>query len=227
LHPVSFFKALFKSFKALSMFVPPDFVTARHEMFEGFRQTMAIGLAATFIGLLIGVPYALLVARTTTPHWLIGNITRFVQVFVRSVPDLVVVLFFISAVGLGPLPGAVALSIGTFGLVSKLLGDALEGLAVGPLEGVRATGATRRQEIAGSVVPQMVPAVIGTGLYALDVSIRSSAVLGVVGAGGIGRVLDESAAMLMYETVAAVIIVLFIVIFALEQLSGVIRKQLI
>jgi phosphonate transport system permease protein len=227
LNPFSFIGALVKSGKALSMFVPPDFSTHWDSIITGFRQTLALGLAATFLGLCMAIPFALLVARTTTPNRLVGAISRFIQVIIRAIPELVIVLLFISAVGLGPLPGAAALSIATFAFTSKLLSDSLESLPEGPSEGVRATGATRKQDIASAIAPQMVPGMVSTGLYAFDINIRASAVLGIVGAGGIGRILDEANAMLEYETVAAVIIILFALVFAIEQLSSFVRKVLL
>jgi phosphonate transport system permease protein len=227
LNPVSFVSAFWRSGKALVMFFPPDFATNREGLIEGFGQTFAIGLAATFLGLLIGVPMALLVATNSTPYRLVGFVARTFQVVVRAVPELVVVLLFISAVGLGPLPGAAALTIATFGFTSKLLADGIQALPGDASEGVRATGATRKQEIASSISPQMLPNVVGTGLYAFDVNIRSSAVLGIVGAGGIGRILDESNAMLQYETVAAVVLLLFVIVFSIEQFAGLLRRALL
>jgi phosphonate transport system permease protein len=227
LNPVSFGRAFWKAGKALVMFFPPDFSTNREGLIEGFGQTFAIGLAATFLGLLIGIPMALLVAPNSTPNRAIGFVARFVQVVIRAVPELVVVLLFISAVGLGPLPGAAALTIATFGFTSKLLGDAIHALPEHASEGVRAVGATRKQEIASAISPQMVPNLVGTGLYAFDVNIRSSAILGIVGAGGIGRILDEANAMLQYETVAAVVLLLFVIVFSIEQFSALLRRALL
>jgi phosphonate transport system permease protein len=226
LHPVSFASAVIRSMKAITMFFPPDFTTGRDQIISAFGETIAIGLAATAIGFTAAIPFAVLVAQNTSPNRFVCSLSRSFQVVLRGIPELVIVLLFISAVGLGPLPGAAALALGTFGFTSKLLADVIETLPDGPAEGSRATGATRSQELATAVGPQIVPGVVATGLYAFDVNIRSSAVLGMVGAGGIGRILDEANAMLMYETVAAIVITLFVIVFALEQLSSTIRKAL-
>jgi phosphonate transport system permease protein len=227
LTPASFFRAMTRTGDIAGLFWAPDFTTLRTQMITGFKETMALALAATFLGVVAAIPFAVLVARTTTPNRFVAGFFRLLQVVVRSVPELVIVLLFVSAVGLGPLPGAVALAIGTFGFVSKLLADNLEGLATGPLEGVRSTGASNTQELASATVPQMVPSVVSTSLYAFDVNIRSSSVLGIVGAGGIGLVLDESLGMLMYESVTAVILALFAIVLVIEQLSGLVRKHLL
>ena len=227
LDPVSFVRALIKSSSTLGRFFPPDFTTYREPIITGFKETMALGVASTFLGFLAAIPFSLLVARNTSPNRIVGGIARLVQVVFRSIPELVIVLFFVSAVGLGPLPGAVALSIGAFGVSSKLLADALENLPYGPLEGVRATGATRGQQIASGVAPAMVPTVVSNGLYCFDINVRSSSVLGIVGAGGIGRVLDETLAVLQYGTVSAVIIGIFAIVMTIEFVGGRIRKVLL
>ncbi len=227
LNPISFVRSLTKSAETSKMFFPPDFSTSRSLMVTGFAESLAIGLAATFLGLLFAVPMAIVVARTTTPNRWLGGIAGAVLVFFRAIPELVIVLLFVSAVGLGPLPGAIALSIGMFAFITKLLADRIEGLPPGPTEGVTATGASRSQVVAASVTPQMMPTLVGTGLYAFDVCVRSSAVLGLVGAGGIGQLLDETIAFLQYEIVAAIIITLFVIVLIIEQLSGLVRKFLL
>ena len=227
LNPLSLIRALAKSASILKLFWPPDFSKFQPEITQGFKETLAIGMAATFIGVTAAIPFALLVARTTTPNRFVGAVARFVQVVLRSIPELVIVLLFVSAVGLGPVPGAAALSIGTFSFMSKLLADSLESVPQGPMEGVRASGASRPQEVASAVAPQMVPSLVSNGLYNFDVNVRSSSVLGIVGAGGIGRILDETLSLLMYRTVAAVIIILFVIVMMIEQLSIQVRRHLL
>lgn len=227
LHPVSFVRAIVKSAQTLRFFVPPDFSTHRDALFSGFRETLALGLAATFLGLMLAIPYSFLVARNTAPNRVVAVIAGLVQVILRSIPELVIVLMFVSAVGLGPVPGAAALTIGTFGFMSKLLADQLEGLPAGPQEGVASVGATRPQQIAAAVLPQAVPSIVSNSLYAFDINVRSSSVLGIVGAGGIGRLLDETINLLQYETVAAIVITLFVIVLLIEQLAVQVRKRLL
>jgi phosphonate transport system permease protein len=227
LTPVVFFRALWRSGSTIKMFFPPDFSTFRQPLIDGFRETIAIGLAASFIGVLFAIPFAFLCARSTSPNGFVSRVCRTVQLVLRSIPDLVVVLLFVSAVGLGPLPGAAALSIGTFAFVSKLLSDQLEVLSTSAREGVRSAGASRSQEISSAVVPQFLPMVVSTSLYAFDVNVRSSSVLGIVGAGGIGAVLDQALGVLEYETVAAVIILLFVVVMLIQQVSLQVRRVLL
>jgi phosphonate transport system permease protein len=227
LTPLVFLRAIWRSGSTVKMFFPPDFSTFRQPLIDGFRETIAIGLAATFVGVVFAIPFAFLCARSTSPNSFVSRICRTFQLVLRSIPDLVVVLLFVSAVGLGPLPGAAALSIGTFAFVSKLLSDQLEVLSTSAREGVRSAGASRSQEISSAVVPQFLPTLVGTSLYAFDVNVRSSSVLGIVGAGGIGAVLDQAMGVLEYETVAAVIILLFIVVMLIQQVSLQVRRVLL
>ena len=226
LNPGSFGRAMWKSSGIVHRFLPPDFHTHKSALFQGLRETLALAMAATFLGILLAIPYAFLVARNTAPSRVVSIIARFVQVLIRSIPELVIVLLFVSAVGLGPVPGAAALTIATFGFMGKLLADSLEALPGGPQEGVRSTGATQFQETASGVAPQIVPAMVGHAFYALDVNIRSSSILGLVGAGGVGRVLDETLGMLEYRTVAAIVVSLFLIVIAIEFLSVTVRKYL-
>ncbi len=227
LTPLSFFRGLWGSGSTLSMFFPPDFTKYRQPIISGFRETMAIGLAATFLGVLTAVPFAFLCARSTSPNSVVSWVCRTFQLIVRSIPELVIVLLFVSALGLGPLPGVAALAIGSFAFVSKLLSDQLEVLSSSAREGVRATGASRGQEISAAVVPQFLPTLVGTSLYAFDVNVRSSSILGIVGAGGIGAVLDQSMGFLEYETAAAVIVTLFAIVMVIQQVSLRIRRFLL
>jgi phosphonate transport system permease protein len=227
LTPISFARGLWGSASTLAMFVPPDFSTFRQPLISGFRETMAIGLAATFVGVLFAVPFSFLAARSVSPNSIVSWFCRTLLVIVRSIPELVIVLLFVSAVGLGPLPGAAALSIGTFAFVSKLLSDQLEVLSSSAREGVRSVGATRGQEVSSAVIPQFLPTLVGTSLYALDVNVRSSSILGIVGAGGIGAVLDQSMGVLEYETVAAVIVGLFVIVMVIQQISQQTRRFLL
>jgi phosphonate transport system permease protein len=225
LHPWRFVAAIWQTFTKLHLYIPPDFTTHWDALRQGLIDSLAVSVAATFLGLVFGIPFGFLVARVTTPHPAIGFIGRSFQVVLRCIPDIVIALALISAIGITtPLPGAVALSLGTFGFVSKLVGDSLEGIPRGPLEGVRATGATHGQEVAGAALPQAVPFLVGHALYGFDVVFRSSVILGQVAGIGIGRIMQESSALLEYETLSAAIVMLFVVVFAVELLGNRIRK---
>jgi phosphonate transport system permease protein len=212
--------------EALRLF-PPDFSTARDSIIEGLSETVAIGVLATFFGTLMSIPVALLAARNVSPaRWTYLG-ARYLLVIIRAIPELILAVIFVAAIGLGPVPGVLALSIGAVGFLAKLLADAVEQVADGPREAVVTTGATRIQEVTTSVLPQAMPAFISSTLYMLDINIRASAVVGIVGGGGIGFLLNNSMRVREFQTTGAILVSIFVIVFVIEQVSGWVRKQII
>lgn len=208
-----------------SMF-PPDFVTGIDASLSGLFESLMIAIVATFCGVLLSIPLALLGARTTAYNRLSAALARYGVVGVRGIPELILAIVFVAAVGLGPLAGALALSVGTIGLSAKLMMDALEEVPPAPLQAVASTGASHGQVVAGAVVPQVVPSFVGTVLYQLDVNLRGSVILGIVGAGGIGFLLQNSVRQLQYDRTAAMLIMIFLVVYGIERLSTWLRGRL-
>ena len=202
---------------------PPDFETARSELIKGMLETTAIGFIATALGLLIAVPLGILTARNIIIRRIVVTLTRGILLLIRGLPELILAVIFVAAMGLGPVPGTLALTIGTATFMAKLIGDALEEVQQAPREGVSATGASRVQEFFSAVLPQALPNLVSQTLYMLDVNLRSSTVLGIVGGGGIGFLLIS--AIRGYETqiVGAIIIVIFVIVYAIELLGAFIR----
>ncbi|MDQ3385556.1 MAG: phosphonate ABC transporter, permease protein PhnE [Actinomycetota bacterium] len=194
---------------------------------EPMLETIAIGVVATVLGGVVGVPIGFLAARNVSPARWVYRAARFGLVLWRSVPELVLAVIFVSAIGLGPVGGTLALSIASVGFLAKLVADAVEEIDAAPREAVLTTGATRLQETATSVVPQALPAMVGQLLYLLDINIRTSTILGIVGGGGIGFLLFNSLRVLRYEVTGAILIMIFVTVYAIERLSGWIRKLLI
>lgn len=207
--------------------IPPDFVTAWPQIVQGTTETIAIAAVATVLGSLISIPLGLLAAINVSVNRLVYGITRIVLVIIRGIPELILAIIFVAALGLGPVPGIFALSIGTAGFLAKLIADSVEEIDPAPREAVRATGATRFQELFVSVIPQVMPALIAQLLYTFDINIRSSAILGIVGGGGIGFLLFNSMKVLAFDTTAAIIITVFVVVYLIELLAGYVRRQII
>jgi len=141
----------------------------------------------------------------------------------RGLPELVVAVLFVSAMGLGPVPGTLALTVGTATFMAKLIGDALEEVSSAPREAVFATGASGVQEFFSAVLPQALPNLVSQTLYMLDVNLRSSTVLGIIGGGGIGFLLLSALRVLEEQTVGAIIIVIFVIVYAIELLGSFVR----
>ena len=206
---------------------PLDFTTALDSMVTGLTQSIAIALMATFFGFLFALPLGLLAARNLTANRFVYAFARLTVTLVRGMPELIVCVLFVSAMGLGPVPGIFALVVGTTGFFSKLIADAAEEVDAVPREGVVATGATRLQETTTSVIPQAMPSITGNLLYVLDVNLRTSAILGIVGGGGIGTLLMNSIKVLKWQTTGAILLSIFVIVYGIELLASWIRKQIL
>jgi phosphonate transport system permease protein len=206
---------------------PPDFTTVGFRLVEAMLQTLAIGMVATAIGIVLSIPAGILAATNITPHPIVYWLARGWILIVRAVPELILAVVFVAAVGLGPVAGACALAIGSIGFLGKLVADAIEEVKPGPMEAVRSVGGGWWKVLFSAVLPQAMPAAVGQCLYLLDVNIRTSTVLGIVGAGGVGFLLFEAVRVVDFQTAGAIILLIFIVVYAIERLSGWIRKQLV
>jgi phosphonate transport system permease protein len=190
-------------------------------------ETFQMALIGTTAGALLSVPLALLAARNTSPHSLLHWLARSLIGFMRAVPDLVWGLIFIVAVGLGPAAGIFAIAVDTISFCGRFFAERIEELDRGPLDALRTTGASYAGMIAGAVIPAALPSFVATTLFALEGSTRSAVVLGLVGAGGIGIELAVSMQLLRYDEACTIILVIFAVVIAVEQLSAAIRRRVI
>ncbi len=205
----------------------PDDAWWASDWIEPLFETVAIGLGATGMALVLAIPTAMLAARNVTPAGWVYQASRLFILLVRAVPELIIAIIFVAALGLGPKPGVLALAIGLYGFGTKLFADAIEEISEQPRDGVRATGASGIQELFTSVVPQAMPSIVGNSLYLFDVSLRASAVLGIVGGGGIGFALTQGTRLLRLDLVGGLLIIVFVFVYLIELLSGWIRKQVI
>jgi phosphonate transport system permease protein len=203
----------------------PDFSDWRLFV-EKMWETVQIALWGTFIAVFLGVPMGLAAARNIAPVWVVTPV-RWVMNMLRSVPDLVMGLLFVVAVGLGPLPGVLAIALNTAGVLAKLFSEAVESIDKGPVEGVRATGATKLHEIVWGVIPQVAPLWTSFALYRFESNSRSATVLGLIGAGGIGQVLFDRMNAFDFNAVSAVVIIIVVAVTAIDMLSQAMRKRLL
>jgi phosphonate transport system permease protein len=187
--------------------------------------TVQIALWGTGLAVLIAVPFGLLCARNITPLWLQQPMRRLMDLM-RSIPDLVLGTIFIVAVGLGPFAGVMALAINTGAVLAKLFSEAVESIDPRPVEGVRATGAHRLQEIAWGVIPQVGPLWTSYALYRFEANSRAATVLGLIGAGGIGQTLFDSINGFQYRSTSAICIVIVMAVTLIDLLSQAMRTRL-
>ncbi len=220
---------LFSGNESTSLFVHdllrPDF--SQWKMFVGkMWETVQIALWGTFLAVLVGIPLGLAAARNMAPAWVVTPV-RWVMNLLRSVPDLVIGLLFVTAVGLGPLAGVLAITLNTAGVLAKLFSEAVESIDKGPVEGVRATGASKLHEIVWGVIPQVAPLWTSFALYRFESNSRSATVLGLIGAGGIGQVLFDSMNAFDFRAVSAIVIIVVIAVTLIDSLSQIMRKRLL
>ncbi len=206
-------------------FLHPDFADWRLYVAQMWL-TVQIALWGTGIAVLVAVPFGLGCARNVSPVWLQQPL-RLVMNLLRSVPDLVVGLVFIVAVGLGPFSGVAALAVNTAGVLAKLFSEAVEAIDQGPVDGVRATGASKLEELIWGVVPQAAAHWTSFALYRFESNARSATVLGLIGAGGIGQLLWETLNTFQFQKLSAIIVVIVAAVSLIDLLSQAMRSRLL
>jgi phosphonate transport system permease protein len=203
---------------------PPD-ISKLPDLMWPALETVDIGLFGTVAGVILALPLAILAARNTAPAVPLYYAARGVISFCRAVPDLVWALLFVTAVGLGPFPGALAISVHSIGMLGRLFAEVIEDMDMGPVEALTTTGAGRMQVFSNAVVPSVLPSLLGISLYRLDENIRSSLILGFVGAGGLGFELLTAMNLFQYKTVSMTLLVTFVLVIAAERLSAALRRR--
>jgi phosphonate transport system permease protein len=190
-------------------------------------ETVQMALAGTFLALVAAFPIGFLAARNTTPHPLVYAAVRALLNFLRTIPDLALGLLFVAAVGLGAFAGTLALAIHTATVLGKLLSEAVENIDEGVVEAIRATGAGYVQILSFAVVPQILPDLISFTLYRLETNIRAASVLGLIGAGGIGYLMNSSFRTFQYQEAAAIVLVLIALVMLVDYVSSRLRNLVV
>lgn len=190
-------------------------------------ETFQMALVGTVVGVLISVPLAVLATRHLSPHPMVYHAARTLIAFFRTVPDLIWALLFVVTVGLGPFAGALALVIDKVGFCGRFFAEAMEEADRGPQEALAAFGASRAAIVAGAVIPAALPSFVNTSLFSLEKATRSSVILGLVGAGGIGLELKVAMDLFQYDQAATIILAIFGLVLLVEEMSGWIRRRII
>jgi len=189
-------------------------------------ETLAIALAGTVIGIVLSLPVAWLAARGLSPIAAFAFLAKGFISFLRTVPDLVWALIFVVSIGLGPVAGTMTIVIDTIGFCGRFFSEAMEDAEKAPQEALRTIGASRLAIIAGAVIPDAMPSMINTSLFALEKAVRSSVVLGLVGAGGIGQELEVAFSLFQYQRASTIILAIFVVVIAMEFVTDRLRAKL-
>ncbi|WP_432278247.1 phosphonate ABC transporter, permease protein PhnE [Pseudomonas aeruginosa] len=188
-------------------------------------DTLAMSIAGTAIAVVFSLVVAFVAARNTAPHPLVFGVARVLLNALRSVPELIMGIIFVAAVGFGALPGVLALGLHSVGMVGKFFAEAIEHVDEAPVEAARAAGATPMQVLLHAVLPQVTPQFADVAIYRWEYNFRASTVMGMVGAGGIGFELMGSLRIMQYQEVAAILLVILAMVTLVDAFSGVLRKR--
>ena len=205
--------------------LPPD-PSVFGQALKGALQTLQIAVVGTAVGALLALPVSFAAARNTSRRWVFYWTRSALNTF-RAVDTLVYALFFVAAVGLGPFPGVLAVVVYTATVLAKLFSEAIEAMDPGPVEAVEAVGATRLQVLRWGVVPQLLPQFLSFTLYRFETNIRAAAVLGFVGAGGIGFYIQTYLRLLNYPAASTVLLVLVVMVMLVDFASSRLRARLV
>jgi phosphonate transport system permease protein len=190
-------------------------------------ETIRIGITATVIGCLVALPVAFMASTLTSPNKTTYLVDKGFMNLTRTIPDLFWAAIFVASVGGGAFAGTLALTIFSMAIMAKLLSETIDAASPGPLEAAKAAGSQHFPAIRTAVLPQVLPNYVAYSLYIFELSIRASFVIGLVGGGGIGRVLEAQRVFYQFDRILAIVIVIGIVVFILEQISVALRRRLV
>ncbi|WP_372629938.1 phosphonate ABC transporter, permease protein PhnE [Cohnella sp.] len=197
------------------------------DLLRGLGETLAIAVLGTAISVVLTIPFALWAARNLVKLRLLSGASAFTLSLIRTFPDIIMAIIFIKAVGPGAFAGVLTVGLNSIGMLGKLNAEALEELDMGPSEALKACGATRLQTIWHAIVPQAIPFYLSFALFRLEINVRSAAILGAVGAGGIGTPLIFALEGRSWSRVGIILLGIIVLVTAIDWISGKLRKRLV
>ncbi len=212
-----------RGWRFIEGFLVPDFTTRWRDIHEGLIESLTITLTSTVAGILISVPIGIGAARNLAPAP-VYLACRGIITLSRSFQEIIIAILLVAMFGFGPFAGFLTLAFATIGFLSKLLAEEIESCDRNQIEAIRATGASWWQVVNYSVQPQVMPRLVGLSLYRLDINFRESAVIGIVGAGGIGATLNTAIDRYEYDSAGAILILIIAIVLVVEYSSSYIRR---
>jgi phosphonate transport system permease protein len=207
--------------------VPWDWVFSRRNVFDALIETFQIAIISTVIGCTLALPIGFAMSKLTTPNAPTFWLSRIVMNIVRAVPDLFWGKLLVTAVGIGAFAGAWALTIFSLAVMVKLFSETVDAADPLPLEAARAAGGRHTPAVRTAVLPEVFPAYVAYALYVFELNIRASLVLGLVGAGGIGRIIEVQRTTFNFDRLLGILVIMFVIVVIIEQVSVAIRKRLV
>lgn len=189
-------------------------------------ETLQIAFVGAMVGIMLSVPIAWLSARGVSPLGRAGYFFKAIIALLRTIPDLVWALLFVATVGLGAVAGTLTIIVDTIGFCGRFFAEAMEDSDRHSRDALRAIGANESNVLTGAILPDAAPSMVNTSLFSIEKAVRSSVVLGLVGAGGIGQELKVSFDLFQYANASAIIIIIFIIVLSMELLTDQLRKRL-
>ena len=214
----------------MSFMFPPYIWTSWEEFSEilnGLGETLAIAFLGTVLGAVIAFPLSFLGAKNINRFTFWRHTTRRGFDVIRAFETLILALIFIRAFGLGPLAGILAITVSEIGTFAKLFSEAIENTSERPVDGVKASGGSRLQQIRFGIMPQVNPVILSILLYNFESNVRSGTILGIVGAGGIGFLLSDRIAAYRWGEAWSIIFLIIAMVYVIDWLSGIVRQRLI
>ena len=197
------------------------------KIWEPLFDTIKMSLLGSVVGALLSVPFAMLASTNVCPSKIIVSVMRVMFSLIRTLPTIVIALVATLVFGLGTLAGTVAIAVFSFGYIGKLTYEEIETVDMGAFEAMQAMGATRSEAFISAIVPQVLPFYLSNCLFNFEGNVRYAAVLGYVGAGGIGLILNEKISWREYPSVGMILVALFVTVFIIETVSRALRKKLV
>jgi phosphonate transport system permease protein len=213
-----------RAWNFLRLMFPPDF-TRWELLFSGVLESVQMAVFSTFIGSALAVPIAVGAASNVSPRVVYVICRGWISIS-RTFPEILIAIFFVKAFGFGPFAGMLTLVITTTGFLGKMLAEDIEDIDRGQVEAVRATGADGAKTLVYGVFPQVAPRLVGLVIYQLDINLRESTIIGIVGAGGIGGALFNSFLRYEYDFSLAILLVIIAIVILAEWASGEIRSRI-
>ncbi len=204
-------------------FLTPDFTSRWKDISAGLIESLTMTLTSTVVGIVLAVPIGIGAARNIAPK-AVYYVCRSIIALSRSLQEIIIAILFVAMFGFGPFAGFLTLSFATIGFMSKLLAEDIEDIDESQTEAIRATGSSWLQLINYAVQPQVMPRLIGLSLYRLDINFRESAVIGIVGAGGIGATLNTAIDRYEFDSAGAILLIIIFIVMITEYSSGYVRR---
>jgi phosphonate transport system permease protein len=204
-----------------------DFVLDRNNVLEPLLETFQIAVVSTTIGCLLALPIGFLMSQLTTPNRFVFVVVRGAMNVLRAIPDLLLAVILVAAVSIGAFGGAIALTVFSLAVLVKLFSETIDGADPRPLEAAQAAGARHTAAVRAGIFPEVFPAYVAYSAYVFELNVRASVVIGLVGGGGIGRVIEAQRQFFRYDRIFGILIIIFVIVMVIEQISDAIRRRLL